>query len=171
MFKRGVFFFVLWVVFSMPAMAQYRGQTAFAIGPAIVFPTESKADVGFGIHGQFEYYLSHRWSLGIDSALQWARNGQNRLNHAYVGILTGFHFDLGRWHPLFEGGVAVYRVEEKRERQGTRRETALGAHFGVGIEYFFRPTVSVRWLLEGHDVFSDLKGSFIASTVTVRFYF
>lgn len=167
----ALLFLAVILVGTTPAIAQYRGQTAFALGPALVFPTESSADVGAGIHGEFEYYLSHRWSLGLDTALQWSEGGGNKLNHAYLGLLVGFHFDLGKWHPLFEGGVALYRVEEKKPRRGTEKETSIGGHFGIGLEYFLRPTTSVRFMIEGHDIFSDLKGSFIATTLTFRFYF
>ncbi len=64
MLRRGVFFFILIAVFTMPAMAQYRGQTAFALGPAIVFPTESKADLGLGVHGSLSitFRIAGRWA-------------------------------------------------------------------------------------------------------------
>ena len=169
---RWIGWLVLMTGLATPALAQYQGQTAVGLGTALVLPTESEIDLGYALLGNIEYYLSHRWSVGMDFGLNWSSQEGQQLRHAYLGLQFGLHFDLGKWHPMFLGGVHLYRVREKPgPKHDFRSETSIGAHFGVGLEYFFQPTFSVRWTLLGHDVFSDLKASYFSLGVLTRFYF
>lgn len=157
---------------AVPAAAQYRGQMAFGLGPNLVLPTQAAPNVGFGISGDIEYYLSHRWSTSLETAIQWANEKDSRLNHAYLGLSIGFHSDMGRWHPLFKGGTALYHIEKKSSKKDPQqKDTALGAYFGLGIEHFAKPTFSVRLEIQGHDIFSNLDASFIVVRLLSRFYF
>ncbi|GBC84736.1 hypothetical protein HRbin11_01169 [bacterium HR11] len=154
------------------AHAQYRGQVAVGLGPAVVAPAEADTPAGPGLNGHLSFFLSHRWSVSIRAGVFRTGGDGARLRESFVGADFGLHFDLGRWHPFFQAGVHVYEV---RFRAGPgapwEKSTDPGLQFGVGLEYFLRPTLGLRLTLEGHDVLSDLDASFIELNTAVRFYF
>jgi len=157
---------------SAKAHAQYRGQVAVGLGPAVVAPAEADTPAGPGLNGHLSFFLSHRWSVSIRAGIFRTGGDAARLRESFVGADFGLHFDMGRWHPFFQAGVHIYEV---RLRSGPgapwEKSTDPGLQFGIGLEYFLRPTLGLRLTLEGHDVLSDLDASFIELNTAVRFYF
>ncbi len=157
---------------SATAHAQYRGQVAVGLGPAVVAPAEADTPAGPGLNGHLSFFLSHRWSVSIRAGVFRTGGDGARLRESFVGADFGLHFDMGRWHPFFQAGVHVYEVHLRPGPDAPWEEsTDPGLQFGIGLEYFLRPTLGLRLTLEGHDVLSDLDASFIALHTAVRFYF
>jgi|GEM_PF-2248177 hypothetical protein len=155
------------------AQAQYRGQVAVGLGPAVVAPAEADTSVGPGLNGHISFFLSHRWSVSLRAGVFRTGGDGTRLRESFVGADFGLHFDMGRWHPFFQAGVHVYEVHFRSSGRDApwEKSTDPGLQFGVGLEYFLRPTLGLRLTLEGHNVLSELDASFIELNTTVRFYF
>lgn len=157
---------------STAAHAQYRGQVAVGLGPAIVAPAEADTPAGPGLNGHLSFFLSHRWSVSLRAGIFRTDGDGPRLRESFVGTDFGLHFDMGRWHPFFQAGVHVYEVHFRPGPGASwQKSTDLGLQFGIGLEYFLRPTMGLRLTVEGHDVFSDLDASFVTLSTAVRFYF
>ena len=165
-------FSAVWLGWNAPCWAQYKGQWATGFGLGLMEPTELDTPVGWSLGGNITYYLSHRWSIGISAGMVRAGGNQRELRETFLGLAYGLHFDIGRWHPFFELGVQIYRVHVKpRRRAPVQKATELGAFFGFGMEYFVSPTWSLRVVLEGHDVFTQLDVSFIRLQTSFQAYF
>ena len=164
--------FGIMVSLVSPVWAQYRGQMAVGLGGTVTAPTQLDTSVGFGLIGDVTYFLSHRWSAGLGMGLFRTGGGRSTLRESFIGFKVGLHFDLGRWHPFFQTGLYLYEVRARTApRRAWRQDTDLGVHFGVGVEYFLRPTMGIRWTLEGHDVFTTIDAAFIQGVMSLRLYF
>ncbi len=152
--------------------AQYAGQLALGLGGDVMFPAESAITLGFGVIGSIDYYLSHRWSTGLSFGFHKASESPMKLDVSSLVLNIGVHFDLGEWHPLFEGGIGIFHVKERTHKSGpVHKDTAPGILFGFGVEYFYKPNMSFRIHIRAHDVFTDLNAAFFSFGVTGRFYF
>lgn len=134
-----------------PAAAQSRqpGAGSAALGAdAGLCVGADEFHVGFAPSVSGEYYVADRLSLRVLGG--WSRNEFIDQDARYLEQLRAsanlvYNFEYGVWHPYVTAGVSGHRLRTLMDDvEDSGWSSKFGVNAGVGVEYFARPTVSVK---------------------------
>jgi opacity protein-like surface antigen len=135
------------VAIAAQERAPHQGSTAVGMNVGAFAPFDDQFDNALVIGALYEYYLTPRLSLRTD--LGWTDPGLTRETDdslRQIPLTFGLHYNWERiaWHPFVGAGVGVYFLQGKDNgRTFGESETQPGVNLGGGLEYFFRPRLSV----------------------------
>lgn len=146
-----------------PAAAQGRhphaSDLAFGFDVGIYVPDED-LHTGLMTQGLVEFYLTHNISLrgtGGWSKTEFVSSNDLFLEQARAAVNVVFNWEKELWHPFITAGGGYYGIRDYRDDEyNPGWVSRWGINFGGGIEYFSRPTITIKvegtyhWVEENH---------------------
>ncbi|HEY7790142.1 MAG TPA: outer membrane beta-barrel protein [Vicinamibacterales bacterium] len=131
---------------ALPAAAQQRVPDAgtWAAGGAIGLSgsRDPSLNGGLALSGSIENYLTPRLSARVQVGGAWwdivGRHFGGTVAPVYFTGNAVYNWEGGKVHPFVTGGIGVYLRRSSETQTQNATDTAIGADFGGGAEYFVR---------------------------------
>lgn len=171
---------------AAPAAAQRHVPEAgmWAAGGAIGVsaPRDPSLDRGIALAGTIEQYLTPRVSARVQVGGAWwdivGHHFGGSVDPVYFAANAVYNWEGGKLHPYVTGGLGIYLRRASETLTANATDTAVGADFGGGAEYFFRRHDTITGELLYHAVgqietplATFPNGSFWTITVGLKHYF
>ena len=101
---------------------------------------------GFGITGNYGYYLDQNWMVGVRQTFSWADSGDSN----WIGSTRGavdYHFGTGRWRPFIGANLGFVYGDDV---DGTGIVSPE-----VGLKYYANQTTFIYGMAEYQVFFED----------------
>lgn len=123
----------------------HAGSLAFGYDLGLYIPNED-LHAGFLTQVLAEFYITHNISLrGTGGWSQTGYQGSNEKLEQVRGTFSLlFNWEQEAWHPFVMVGGGYYGIQHKNDIEHTGWTHRWGTNFGGGIEYFARPSITIK---------------------------
>jgi len=145
------------------AVTPHAGSMALGANFGIAAPNDDLLDNGLTPNGNFEYYVTPRFSLRALGGTAWSQFDAPRLGKnvrpTYIDFSSVYNWEGGAWHPFVAGGVGLYHYHVS-EPPFSGGNTEPGVSVGGGLEYFLDARNSLKGEVTYHGVAGQATGPF-----------